>query len=127
MPSGKVRFFDAAKGFGFIAKDEGGDVYVHASALPEGVTSLHPGQRVDFGVIAGRRGEQALSVEILDEPPSVLKARRKKPEQMAVVFEDLLKIMDQTGNSYRHGRYPSPGQAKKLAHMLRAVADELEL
>ena len=78
-------------------------------------------------MIAGRRGEQALSVEILDEPPSVLKARRKKHEQMAVIFEDLLKVMDHTGNTYKHGRYPSPQQAKKLATMLRAVADELEL
>jgi CspA family cold shock protein len=62
MPSGRVRFFDADKGFGFIAKDDGGDeVYVHASALPAGVPTLKKGQHVEFGLIDGRRGEQAIS------------------------------------------------------------------
>ena len=58
MPTGKVRFFDAEKGFGFITKDGGGDVYVRSNALPDGVTSLKSGQRVEFGVIEGRKGEQ---------------------------------------------------------------------
>ena len=48
MPVGKVRFYDAEKGFGFLTKDEGGDVYVRANALPPGVTSLRAGQRVEF-------------------------------------------------------------------------------
>ncbi len=127
MPSGKVRFFDAEKGFGFIAKDGGGDVFVRSDALPKGVTSLKPGQRVEFGVVEGRKGEQALSVQLVEPPPSLSKASRKKPAQLAVMFEDLIKVFDQVGNGYRHGRYPSPAQATKLAGMLRAVADELEL
>ncbi len=127
MPSGKVRFYDAAKGFGFIAKDEGGDVYVRADALPPGVTTLRPGQRVEFGVVEGRRGEQALSVELIERPPSLSKAMRKKPEELAVVFEDLIKVLDQLGNGYRRGRHPNPQQASKVATMLRGVADELEL
>ncbi len=127
MPTGKVRFYDAEKGFGFIAKDDGGDVYVRANVLPDGVTTLKPGQRVEFGVIEGRRGDQALSVTLIDPPPSLSKASRKKPEQMAIMFEDLIKLMDGLGNGYRHGRYPDPKHAAKLAAMLRAVADELEL
>lgn len=127
MPSGKVRFYDAEKGFGFIAKDGGGDVYVRSNALPEGVTALKAGQLVEFGVIEGRRGEQALSVELVETPPSLSKASRKKPEQLAVMFEDLIKILDQLGNGYRHGRYPNQQSATKVAAMLRAVADELEL
>ena len=127
MPSGKVRFYDAEKGFGFIAKDDGGDVYVRSSVLPAGVTSLKPGQRVEFGVIEGRRGEQALSVELVEPPVSLSKAARKKPEQLAVVFEDLIKLLDQLANSYRRGRHPDAKQSAKLAGMLRAVADELEL
>jgi len=43
-----VRFYDADKGFGFLTKDEGGDVYVRSSALPAGVTSLKTGQKVEF-------------------------------------------------------------------------------
>ena len=50
MPTGKVKWYDADKGFGFIAKDGGSDeVYVHASALPAGVTALKKGQPVEFG------------------------------------------------------------------------------
>ena len=48
MPRGKVKFYDAEKGFGFILDDEDGQsVYVHASNLPEGVSALRPGARVD--------------------------------------------------------------------------------
>ena len=81
MPVGKVRFYDAEKGFGFLTKDEGGDVYVRATALPPGVTSLKAGQKVEFGVVEGRKGEQALSVHVLEAPPSLSKAHRKPPEE----------------------------------------------
>ena len=86
MPSGRVRFFDADKGFGFIAKDDGGDeVYVHASGLPDGVETLKKGQRVEFGLIEGRRGEQAISVRLLDAPVSLSKQTRRSSEAMALM------------------------------------------
>ena len=94
MPVGKVRFYDAEKGFGFLTKDEGGDVYVRATALPPGVTSLKAGQKVEFGVVEGRKGEQALSLRVLEAPPSLSKAQRKPPEQMTVIIEDLIKMLD---------------------------------
>ena len=127
MPTGKVRFFDAEKGFGFITKDGGGDVYVRSNALPDGVTSLKSGQRVEFGVVEGRRGEQALSLRILETPPSLSKAQRKKPETMVPIVEDLIKMLDGLGNGYRHGRHPDPRHSKKIAAVLRRVAEELEL
>ncbi|MGY4721689.1 cold shock domain-containing protein [Naumannella cuiyingiana] len=127
MAVGKVRFFDAEKGFGFLTKDEGGDVYVRSSALPAGVDSLKPGQKVEFGVIDGRKGEQALSVRLLEAPPSLSKATRKSPEQMAVIVEDLVKMLDGIGGGYRRGRHPDGRTAGKVASVLRAVADELEL
>ena len=127
MPTGKVRFYDADKGFGFLTKDDGGDVYVRSNALPEGVTTLKPGQKVEFGVVEGRRGEQALSLHLLEAPPSLSKAQRKPTEQMTVIIEDLIKTMDSVGNGYRRGRYPDTRTAAKLASVLRAVADELEL
>ena len=53
----QVRYYDAEKGFGFLSKDEGGeDVYVRASALPDGVTTLKRGQKVEFGVVDGKKG-----------------------------------------------------------------------
>ena len=97
MPTGKVRFYDATKGFGFLTKDGGGDVYVNASALPAGVNTLKPGQKVDFGVVEGRRGEQALSLQIVETPASLSKASRKKPQEMAVICEDLIKMLDKMG------------------------------
>lgn len=127
MPVGKVRFYDAEKGFGFLTKEGGGDVYVRSGALPAGVTSLKAGQKVEFGVVDGRRGEQALSLRLVDAPPSLSKATRKKPEQMAVIVEDLIKMLDGVGNGYRHGRHPDNRTGAKVATVLRAVADELEL
>ncbi|WP_269779653.1 cold-shock protein [Propioniciclava soli] len=128
MPTGRVRYFDAEKGFGFLSSDEGGDdVYVRTTALPEGVTTLKRGQKVEFGVVDGKRGPQALSVRLLDAPASLSKATRKKPEDMAVIVEDLIKMLDGIGNGYRHGRHPDARHAEKTAQVLRAVAAELEL
>ena len=127
MPVGKVRFYDADKGFGFLTKDGGGDVYVRSTALPAGVTTLKPGQKVEFGVVEGRRGEQALSLRVLDAPPSLSKSHRKPADQMAVIVEDLIKMLDGIGNGYRRGRHPDAKTGAKVASVLRAVADELEL
>jgi len=71
VPTGKVKWFDAEKGFGFLSQEDGPDVYVRADALPEGVTTVKAGTRVEFGVAQGRRGDQALQVRILDKPTSV--------------------------------------------------------
>ena len=126
MPTGKVKWFDVDRGFGFLARDDGGEVFVHQSALPAGVTSLKPGARVEFGVAEGKRGEQALQVRVLDPLPSVARAARKPADDMAVNVEDLIKLLDGVGNGLRRGRYPSPAEGKKVAAILRAVADDLE-
>ena len=127
MPTGKVKWYDVEKGFGFLSKDEGGDVYVRASALPEGVPSLKPGTRVEFGVAQGRKGDQALQVRILDAPPSVSKAMRKKPADMVNIVEDLIRLLEGLEKGYRAGRHPDPKAARPTAKLLRALADELEL
>ncbi|MFT4305650.1 MAG: cold shock domain-containing protein [Microbacterium sp.] len=126
MPTGKVRFYDEEKGFGFISSDDGQDVFLHATALPSGVTSVKPGTRLEFGVADGKRGLQALSVRVLDAPPSLAKRARKPADDMAVIVEDLVGLLDGIGGDLRHGRYPSGGHAKKVAAVLRKVADELD-
>ncbi|WP_149203819.1 cold-shock protein [Actinotalea subterranea] len=126
MPTGKVKWFDAERGFGFIASDEGDEVFLHASALPAGSASPKPGTKVEFGVADGRRGPQALSVTVLDPLPSVVKAQRKPADDMAVIVEDLIKVLDSVGNGMRRGRYPEKAKATQVATLLRAVADDLE-
>ena len=131
MPSGKVKWFDADRGFGFLSQTDGPDVYVHADALPEGVTTLKAGTRVEFGIAQGRRGDQALQVRVLDAPPSVQRnrqtAKRKAPDAMVTIVEDTIRLLDDVGETYRHGRHPDPRTARPTAKLLRALADELEL
>jgi CspA family cold shock protein len=131
VPTGKVKWYDAEKGFGFLSKDEGGDVYVRASALPAGVATLKAGTRVEFGILSGRRGDQAHQVRLLESPPSLStaqrRAQRKKPEVMVGIVEDLIRLLEGVEAAYRAGRHPDPKTAKPTAMLLRALADELEL
>ena len=61
--TGKVKWFNAEKGYGFIEREDGGDVFVHFSAIQsEGFKTLVEGQAVEFDVVQGNRGEQAANV-----------------------------------------------------------------
>jgi CspA family cold shock protein len=127
VPTGKVKWYDAEKGFGFLSKDEGGDVYVRAAALPAGVTALKAGQRVEFGVVQGRKGDQALQVRVLEPAQSVSKALRKKPGDMVLIVEDLYRLLESLEQGYRNNRHPDAKVAHRTAMLLRALADELDV
>ena len=126
MPTGKVKFYDDEKGFGFIMSDEGQEVFLHASALPSGTTGVKAGTRLEFGIADGKKGEQALSVRVMDAPASMAKINRKPADDMAVIIEDLVKLMDGIGSGLKRGRYPDKAHGAKIASMLRKVADELD-
>ncbi|WP_407653372.1 cold-shock protein CspD [Brevibacillus ruminantium] len=63
---GKVKWFNAEKGFGFIEREDGDDVFVHFSAIQgSGFKSLEEGQSVEFDIVEGNRGPQAANVNKL--------------------------------------------------------------
>ncbi|MFD6197429.1 cold-shock protein [Mycobacteriaceae bacterium NPDC060252] len=136
MPTGKVKWYDAEKGFGFLSQEDGEDVYVRSSALPAGVDGLKAGQKVEFGMAAGRRGPQALSLKLIDAPPSVQKTRRESSgpvnhkhttDELHGMIEDMITLLEGTVQSeLRKGRYPDRKIARKVSEVVRAVASELD-
>jgi cold shock protein len=135
VPTGRVKWYDAEKGFGFLSQEEGEDVYVRSSALPEGVEGLKAGQRVDFGVAAGRRGPQALSVKLIDPPPSLSRTRRESaapehkhsPDELHGMVSDMITLLeDAVQSELQRGRYPDRKTARKVSEVVKAVARELD-
>lgn len=127
MPTGRVKWYDADKGFGFLTRDEGGDVFVHKAALPGDTTALKPGQRVEFGVVESRKGNQALNVHLLDAPPSLTELRRRAPDELHGLVEDMIKVLEaKVQPELRRGRYPDRKSSAKIAELVHAVARELE-
>ncbi|MGW0248073.1 cold-shock protein [Nocardia goodfellowii] len=140
MPTGRVKWYDVEKGFGFLSQDEGEDVYVRSSALPQGIESLKPGQRVEFGMAAGRRGPQALSLKLLEAPPSVGRGQdrergthkdpatpRRTADELHGMVEDMITLLEtKVQPDLRKGKYPDRKMAQRISEVVRAVARELD-
>ena len=125
MPTGRVKWFSIEKGFGFIANDEGEDVYLAATSLPEGVATVKPGTKLEFSIADSRKGPQALSVHIIDTPPSLVENARVNSDDLAAMIEDTIKMLDRVGNGLRHGRHPNAQEADRLGRVLRGIATAL--
>jgi CspA family cold shock protein len=135
VPTGRVKWYDAEKGFGFLSQEDGEDVYVRSSALPAGVEGLKAGQKVEFGMAAGRRGPQALSLKILDSPPSLTRTRREAasaehkhtPDELHGMVEDMITLLESAVQpELRKGRYPDHKVARRVSEVVKAVARELD-
>ena len=138
MPTGKVKWYDSDKGFGFLSQEEGEDVYVRSSALPEGVEGLKAGQRVEFGLASGKRGPQALSVKLIDPPPTLAKTlsrtrreapaeHKHSPDELHGMVEDMITLLETTVQpELRKGRYPDRKTASRMSEVVKAVARELD-
>jgi len=135
VPTGKVKWYSAEKGFGFVSQEEGEDVYVGSSALPAGVQELKAGQKVEFGIAAGRRGPQALSLKVIEPPPSVARARREAstpehkhtPDELHGMVEDMITLLEGSVQpELRKGKYPDRKTARRISEVVKAVAQELD-
>jgi len=128
VPTGRVKWYDADKGYGFLTSDEGGDVFVPKGALPAGITDLKGGQRVEFGVVKSRRGTQALGLKLLEAPPSVAELRRRPAEELHGLVDDMIKYLEaKVQPDLRRGRHPDRKTAQQAAKLVHAVARELEV
>jgi len=128
VPTGRVKWYDAAKGFGFVTSDEGGDVFLPKGALPTGTADLKAGQRLEFGVVDSRKGAQAMSVKVLDAPPSMAQLRRRPADELHGMVEDMIKVIEaKIQPDLRRGKYPDKRTAEKVAQLVHAVARELEI
>ncbi|MGV3160864.1 cold-shock protein [Corynebacterium sp. 32222D000AT] len=125
MPIGKVRWFDAEKGFGFASNPGDEDVYIGRNVLPKGVTELHPGQRIEFDFAAARRGPQALRVKVLDNPRR--RGPGRKPEELGSMISDVMTVLEtQVQPALSAGRYPERKTGRQVAEILRAIAKDLD-
>ncbi|WP_030440689.1 cold-shock protein [Actinoplanes subtropicus] len=128
MPTGRVKWYDATKGFGFVTSDEGGDVFLPKGALPAGVAELKSGQRIEFGVVDSRKGSQAMGVKLIDAPPSLAELRRRPADQLHSMIEDMIKVLEQQVQpGLSRGRYPDKKTAQTIAQVVHAVAREFEI
>ena len=128
MPTGRVKWYDATKGFGFVTSDEGGDVFLPKGALPAGVAELKSGQRIEFGVVDSRKGAQAMGVKLIDAPPSLAELRRRPADQLHSMIEDMIKVLEQQVQpGLSRGRYPDKKTAQTIAQVVHAVAREFEI
>lgn len=138
VPTGKVKWYDVEKGFGFLSQEQGEDVYVRSSALPEGVEGLKAGQKVEFGMAAGKRGPQALSLTVLEAPPSIAAstprgrtgpagAHKHTPDELHGMVDDMITLLEATvQKDLRRGKYPDRKTAQRISEVVRAVARELD-
>ena len=118
VPTGKVKWYDAEKGFGFLPPTRAATSTCASDALPDGVTTLKSGTRVEFGLVQGRKGDQAIQVRVLDA--AAVGARKAHAQEARGHGQHRRGPHAAAGGSeqtYRRGRHPDAedGQADREA------------
>lgn len=129
MATGTVKWFNAEKGYGFIAVDDGPDVFVHYSAIEAGSPALEEGQRVEFEISQGQKGLQAQSLALVDSTATASSheqqsrsAARDAHCALACIGEARGKLSVQPRPEYGS----TAAHARRLARVLNALADHYE-
>lgn len=128
MPTGKVKWYDVDKGYGFVSNPGDEDVYVGSSVLPEGVEELVKGQRIEYEFVAGRRGPQILTMTVLDNGPRRAQRQHKfSTEELQSMVQDTITLLDSVVLSgLQAGRRPDRKEGHKIAEILRNIAREID-
>ncbi|MGP9760366.1 cold-shock protein [Corynebacterium sp. AOP12-C2-36] len=150
MPTGRVKWYDPDRGFGFVSNPEGEDVYVGSQVLPDGTSELHKGQRIEYDFAEARKGPQAMRISVLDDgpPPSAetsggrgpgkgagkgargqrgARGHRYSPDQLHELVQDTVTLLEsRVQPSLEAGRRPDRKEGRQVAEILRTIASELE-
>lgn len=127
MPTGRVRWFDAARVMASSPVRKARTCSCRLRPYPLASPRCARGPRWSIPWWICRRGPQAMDVRLIASAPSLVKATRPKADDIAAICEDLIKMLDAAGNTLRRHRYPSAADSKKLATLLRAVADQFDV
>ena len=129
MPTGHVKFFDNVKGFGFVQSDEGQEAFLHVSVLPNGMTEIKTGTRIEYSILDSKKGAQVMTLRVLEVPESLEKKQRASTrmpkEDLVILVEGLISALDNVRPGIEAGRMPEGAGAEKLARLLRTLADQL--
>lgn len=127
MPSGRVKWFEAERGFGFVTSNDGEDAYLSAKVLPKGVTEVHRGQQIDYDYFDGNKGPQVLRVTSLGPSPEATRKRAYSADQLGSMIADVVTLLENNVQpGLMHNRYPDRKTGRQVAEILRAIAKELD-
>ena len=101
MPTGKVKWYDSEKGFGFLTTDDGGDVFVRSDSLPPASQRSRTAPGWSSGWFRAVRGTRRSSSACWSRRPPWRRTLRKKPEDMVNIVEDLMKLLEGLEQTYR--------------------------
>ena len=127
MPSGRVKWYDAERGFGFVTSTEGEDCFLSSKVLPEGVEELHKGQRIDYDFFTGNKGPQVLRVHHVEPAKNESRKRTYTADQLGSMIADVVTLLENNIQpGLMHNRYPDRKTGRQVAEILRAIAKELD-